>query len=205
VSFEELIRRMRERRPLTAWAALSLLGASVVFAIAAPLWVLATHEPRPTGPDPYGEQDLAVLREDPLMQVASEGVVPQGDHREVISNYICAICDFFPTGILQSYTLTQEPSAALTTVESVARSSGWTVVERGCTTEPRLATLVVEKNFPEFHTSTFFKVRVGEESAGMNSRATITHEHKRIRAGELAPADCLDEKWRDLQPPANPG
>lgn len=190
--------------PLIAWATYGILAASVLFAIWGVIYGLNANEKR-KGPDPYGEQDLAVLRVDPLMNVASEGIVPKGDHREVISNYICVICDFFPTGILQSYTLNQEPSAALATVESVAKSSGWTVVERSCTTEPGLATLVVEKNFPEFHTSTFFKVSVGEESAGMHSRATITHDSKRIRAEDLGEADCLDNKWRNLPPvPAAP-
>jgi hypothetical protein len=193
----DLIARMRERMPLLAWAVFGFLGASVVFAIWGVIFGLNANEER-KGPDPYGEQDLAVLREDPLMHVASEGVVPNGENSEQISHYLCAVCDFFPTGISQSYTLKQEPSAALATVEKAAKAAGWTVVERACTREPAWATLVVEKNFPEFHTSTFFKVSVGAEAAGMNSQAEITHKHKRISAEDLGETDCLDEKWRNL-------
>lgn len=200
----DLLARMRERRPLVAWAALMLLGASAVFVVGAPLWAYVTKEDR-TGPDPYGPQDLAVLRQDPLMQMATDGVVPRGEGREVISEYICAFCDFFPTGILRGYNVLEEPSSALNTIERVAESTGWTTVERGCTTDPPAATLVVEKNFEEFHTSTLYRLTVGEQKAGIHSRATITHDHKRIRADDLGDVDCLDERWRNLPPvPANP-
>jgi hypothetical protein len=200
----DLIARMRARMPLLAWAVFALLGASVIFTIWGVIFGLNANEER-KGPDPYGEQDLAVLRVDPLMRFASEGVVPQGEHREIISNYICAICDFFPTGILQGYDLNEEPSAAIASLERAAKSSGWTVVERSCTTEPAVAALVVEKNFEEFHTSTSFRVGVRDDGAGIHSRATITHERKRIRAGDLGEADCLDEKWRNLPAPASTG
>ncbi len=193
----DLIARMRNRMPLLAWATFGVLGASVLFTIWGVIFGLSANEKR-KGPDPYGEQDLAVLRVDPLMHVASDGVVPNGENSEQISHYLCAICDFFPTGIQQSYTLKQEPSAALATVEKAAKAAGWAVVERTCTTEPGLATLVVEKNFPEFHTSTLFKVSVGADSANMHSQAEITHERKRIRAEDLGETDCLDEKWRNL-------
>lgn len=183
--------------PLLAWATFGVLGASVLFAIWGVIFGLSANEKR-KGPDPYGEQDLAVLRVDPLMHFATEEVVPRGEPDEEISNYLCAICDFFPTGILQSYDLKQEPSAALVAVEKTAKSAGWTIVERKCTADPALATLIVEKNFPEFHTSSLFEVNVGGESAGMRLRASITHEHQRIRAENLGETDCLDEKWRNL-------
>lgn len=193
----DLIARMRDRMPLLAWAAFAVLGASVVFAIWGVIYGLNANEKR-KGPDPYGEQDLAVLRVEPLMHFATEEIVPRGEPAEEISNYLCAICDFFPTGIQQSYTLKQEPSAALATVEKAAKAAGWTVVERTCTTKPNLATLMVEKNFPEFHTSTLFQISVEEETANMHSQAEITHERKRIRAENLGETDCLDEKWRNL-------
>jgi hypothetical protein len=193
----DLIARMRERMPLLAWAVFGFLGASVVFAIWGVIFGLNANEER-KGPDPYGEQDLAVLRVDPLMHFATEEVVPRGEPDEEISHYLCAICDFFPTGILQGYELKQEPSVALASVEKAAKSAGWTTVERKCTTDPALAILIVEKNFPEFHTSSLFEVNVGGESAGMRLRASITHKHKRISAEDLGETDCLDEKWRNL-------
>jgi len=193
----DLIARMRARMPLVAWAALLFLVASVLFTIwAFRLWTNA--EERRKGPDPYGEQDLAALRADPLMNVSNEQILPRGEPHENISNYICVVCDFFPTGIGQSYDLNDEPSAAIATLERTAKSSGWTVVERSCTTDPAVATLVVEKNFEDFHTSTLFEVSVQDDGAGVHAGATINHEHRRTRARRADSADCLDEKWRNL-------
>jgi hypothetical protein len=186
--------------PLTAWAAYLFFGGSVAFAIVLTVYSAATREER-RGPDPYAEQDLAVLRPDPLMNVQSEGFTRTSQSDE-ISNYICAFCDFFPTGIHQSFELRQEPSAALATVERTARASGWTVVERRCSTEPGLASLVAEKNFEDFHTSVLFEASVGTRGTGMRSDAEITHEHEWIRTGELNRVDCLDERWRELSNPA---
>lgn len=194
----QLVDAMRKRMPLTAWAAYLLFGGSVLFSIGITLYAMATKEDR-TGPDPYAEEDLAVLRPDPLMNVQSEGF-SRTSQSEVVSNYICAICDFFPTGLKQSFELRQEPSAALATVERAARQSGWTVVERKCTTEPALATLIAEKNFEEFHTSALFEVNVGGQGASMRSRASITHDRKWIRTKKLGRLDCLDEKWREVPP-----
>lgn len=194
--------------PLVAWAAYLFLAGSILFAIGATTWLVAGDEGR-KGPDPNGQRHLDVLAQDPLVSTESEAFTRTGQ-RDVIGNYICPICDYFPTGILQGFQARQEPSRALGMIESAAGRSGWTVVGRDCQTDPGVASLTVEKNFDEFHTEALFKVSVGVETGEtrMHSRFTIEDGTHRIRRGSLEPADCLDDRWRapgsGSEPPQQP-
>jgi len=187
------------RRPRGVLYAGLFLAGSVVFTAIAAVVFFTTEDDR-QGPDPYAQENLAILKKDPLVNLSSEGFSLTSQSEE-IGLYICMICDYFGTGINQSFELRQEPSRAFGTIERTAQRSGWTVVGRQCPSDQGGATLTLKKNFADAHAEATFQIFIGKDlvppQGSMISMVDIEHGTSRIRAGQqMDRLDCLDDEWR---------